>query len=482
MQLKQESNTEPRKKFHMIRRLRKAAAHATALDHLCESPHCGAILKLEAQAYAAWMNGVLKFELQDWKAALESLSKAQTIYEKLEATMHEDDRDIYRGKLMELQPSLRFCAYNIGDESAAADLVKMREQGCLSADLLTDIDELLAQTREKQAATLSEVTWRGRTVPLKQEKVSLCLVSVQEGEAMLEKAENLEAKLSIYDNLLAECKDALQILKDELRNDPSFSRRVEGSAVSSLHYLHSYVSFLRLTKTVERSRLLIESLQINQGERGDGKQSKPQDFIRLYEVIMQSLTEMQQLPGIEEDLDTVQQLSSQILAYKAFRAHYMAEALFGAKKWLEAMGMYQRAKQHAQGALRDKIEDELKKKLEDFLLAADAKCMSAHAYSIAGDENVSQRVENLGVDASKPLIDRMDYYYEDSKLLTKNPNLVKFPPDFQPIPCKPLFFDLALNHIQFPSLEDKLEAPKEGSKTGISGFVRGLWGWGGSKK
>lgn len=35
MQLRQEANTEPRKRFHMISRLRKACVHATQLQNLC---------------------------------------------------------------------------------------------------------------------------------------------------------------------------------------------------------------------------------------------------------------------------------------------------------------------------------------------------------------------------------------------------------------------------------------------------------------
>jgi len=35
MQLKSEANTEPRKRFHMISRLRKAVQHANTLDRLC---------------------------------------------------------------------------------------------------------------------------------------------------------------------------------------------------------------------------------------------------------------------------------------------------------------------------------------------------------------------------------------------------------------------------------------------------------------
>jgi hypothetical protein len=36
MQLKQEANTEPRKKFHMLSRLKKAVVYALQLENVCE--------------------------------------------------------------------------------------------------------------------------------------------------------------------------------------------------------------------------------------------------------------------------------------------------------------------------------------------------------------------------------------------------------------------------------------------------------------
>ena len=58
----------------------------------------------------------------------------------------------------------------------------------------------------------------------------------------------------------------------------------------------------------------------------------------------------------------------------------------------------------------------------------------------------------------------------------------------RPIACKPLFFDLALNHIKVP-LDDIAEkagvnskkSPSKDSGAGLSGFVKGLWGWGSGK-
>jgi hypothetical protein len=66
----------------------------------------------------------------------------RTIYEKLaKAVQAEDAVSIYEGKVAELKPSLRFCAYNIGDTTAAADLMQLRQEGHLgTAALMADID------------------------------------------------------------------------------------------------------------------------------------------------------------------------------------------------------------------------------------------------------------------------------------------------------------------------------------------------------
>lgn len=52
----------------------------------------------------------------------------------------------------------------------------------------------------------------------------------------------------------------------------------------------------------------------------------------------------------------------------------------------------------------------------------------------------------------------------------------------RPVPCKPLFFDLAFNFAEFPSLDHKMDTPNKKQNPGLTGFVKGLWGWGGSKK
>lgn len=118
---------------------------------------------------------------------------------------------------------------------------------------------------------------------------------------------------------------------------------------------------------------------------------------------------------------------------------------------------------------------------------------SAHAFSVLDDDGLANSTnagDILYGDAggkskqkslkSKPLFDRLSHYMEDQQLNTKNPNVYKLTPEIEPIPCKPLFFDLALNFVEFPSLDDRVEPDaNKGGKQGISGFVKGFLNWGG---
>lgn len=117
---------------------------------------------------------------------------------------------------------------------------------------------------------------------------------------------------------------------------------------------------------------------------------------------------------------------------------------------------------------------------------------SAHAYSVLADDGTGAASSDalLYGDSggrakqkslkSKPLFERLSHYVEDQQLNSKNPNVFKLTPDIEPIPCKPLFFDLALNFVEMPSLEDRIDssASSKSKQQGISGFVKGFLGWG----
>jgi len=479
MQLKFESNAEPRKKFHMVNRLRKAKKYADQLDAICaDSSRVDARTKLETKAYQCWLTGTLYFETGKWTEAQSMLSQAKTIYDSLSQAVEEEEGSLFRQKMEEITPSLRYCAYNIGDSSAKEDLLSMR-----GGHVGMELDSLISQTREQQAATLQDVEWRGRKMAVKQEKVRIFLMSYQESDEELTSARDSDAKLAVYEDLLLQCKDALQALREDLVEDPEFRTRQQQDSgkVGSQHFLYTYLQFTRQSIILSRNTVLIESMraQLEGREKpADGKRIiKPQDLVRMYENIIQSLNEVTSMAGLEEDENLKKSNQVKITFYRAFRSFYMAKAFIVAQKWPEAMAIFHKTKEYVAKARSDGgLEAELSCQLVNLEKLVEENQFVAHANSILETEEITDKVADMELKIKVPLVDRLDKYYEDSDVAKGKASLVHFPPEFEPIPCKPLFFDLAINHLEMPSLDSVMESKKEGDqKAGLGGWI---WGWG----
>ena len=157
----------------------------------------------------------------------------------------------------------------------------------------------------------------------------------------------------------------------------------------------------------------------------------------------------------------------------------------GTQKWAEAKALFQRAMTYANKAKNDSmLSKEMKVELDGLLKWIEGRQFMAHANSILESEGSSKQSTDKKdpEKAAVPLVERMDVYYEDPQLAAGKPNLYPFPPDFEPIPCKPLFFDLAREQVTFPNLEAKMAAPgSQGAhgQGGSSGWLGGwLGGWG----
>jgi len=497
MQLKFEMNSEPRKKYHMQNRLRKARHHAELLVQLvmAEGAPVDARTKLEAQAYSVWMTGLLCFELSDWVGAKSALTEARNIYEKLASITSVDDSAIYRSRMDEIVPNLRYCAYNIGDAAAKMDISKDLKGLRGHIQDTEQLDELIRETREQQAATLQDVEWRGRKMAVLQDKARTFLL--REKEFMSEISEgsddkedmSTDDKISAYESLLMDCKEAIEVLKKDLIEDPAFRNRQQTNEgpVSPMHFLHTYLTFIKCSKTIERNLVMIDSMKkVLSGESPQQKGKKPikpNDLVRLYENILQNLKDIPCLPGLEDDLEFHHETEAKVTFYKAARCYYIALSFMAAQKWAESMALFQRVVVYANKAKNDKLlEVSLKEEVAELLEAVEGRQFMAHANSILESEAVKAQGQELSKNGQeeskelsrKPLIERLDTYYEDPNLTNGKPNLANFPPNFRPIPCKPLFFDLAREHISFPDLQEKMKKPGQDEKQNDS---QGWWGW-----
>uniref|UniRef100_A0A3P9L7S4 Signal recognition particle subunit SRP68 n=1 Tax=Oryzias latipes TaxID=8090 RepID=A0A3P9L7S4_ORYLA len=485
MQLKQEANTEPRKRFHLLARLRKAAKHSERLEKLCESHRVDAKTKLEAQAYTAYLTGMVEFELQEWKRAMEAFNKCKTIYEKLASAFTEEMAALYRQRVDEISPNIRYCAYNIGDQNAINDLMQMRLTGGGGGMMAEKLETLITQARTKQAATMSEVEWRGRSVPVKVDKARIFLLGLADNEAAIAQAANEETKEHLYETLLAECRDTIQAVREELKSEAKLRERSsdsDGGKVSNLQFLHSYLTYIKLCTLVKRNESMAHTLQVQLKETGadDSKRGpRPQDLIRLYDIILQSLAELSTLPGLEDDHAFQKEVSLKTLIYKAYRCFFIAQSYVLVKKWSEALVLYERVLKYAKEvqskakSLNSSLKD--LPDVQELIAEVNAEKYSLQAAAILVMINSFFFITLILTPPPQPLCEHLETFRIDSTLVGKHPNLVPFPPDFQPIPCKPLFFDLALNHVTFPPLDDKVEQKGKG---GLTGYIKGIFGFG----
>ncbi|XP_029480629.1 signal recognition particle subunit SRP68-like [Oncorhynchus nerka] len=485
MQLKQEANTEPRKRFHLLSRLRKAAKHGERLEKLCESPRVDAKTKLEAQAYTSYLSGMVRFELQEWKAAMEAFNKCKTIYEKLASAFTEELAVLYHQRVEEISPNIRYCAYNIGDQNAMNELMQMRLSAGGGGGMMAEkLEALITQTRAKQAATMSEVEWRGRTVPVKIDKARIFLLGLGDNEAAIAQAANEETKERLYETLLAECRDTIQAVREELKTEAKQRERSDevSGKVSNLQFLHSYLTYIKLWTVVKRNESMAHMLQakLKEPQPDENKRGpRPQDLIRLYDIILQSLAELSTLQGLEEDHTFQKEVALKMLVYKAYRCFFIAQSYVLVKKWSEALVLYERVLKYAKEvqskakSLNNSLKD--LPDVQELITEVNAEKYSLQAAAILDTEDAPEAPSQQKVKDNTPLCERLETFHLDPTLVGKQPNLVQFPPDFQPIPCKPLFFDLALNHVAFPPLDDKVEQKGKG---GLTGYIKGIFGFG----
>lgn len=220
------------------------------------------------------------------------------------------------------------------------------------------------------------------------------------------------------------------------------------------------------------------------------KNVKPQDLVRLYDIIVQNYTDMAQLPGLLYDQEYQSDSELTIMYHKTFRAYYISLFYLANKKYKEAIGFcfrvdsYLKQLDQAFKNLR-KTElkvDELKSNLTKLRVDLEQFKYRLQTEALLEDKmdemSLKEQEQNRDKLEKIPLVDRLDIYLEDSSLVSSNPNVTRLALNFEPVQCKPLFFDLALNHLDLPDLDDKIEQKQvQGQQQGVKGFIKGFFGF-----
>ncbi|KAF8378074.1 hypothetical protein HHK36_029409 [Tetracentron sinense] len=445
-------------------------------------------------AYASYMKGNLLFEQdQNWDTALMNFKSARAVYEELGKYGDLENQVLCRERVEELEPSIRYCLHKVGESNIqTSELLDIGNMEGPALDLFkAKLEAVMADTRSQQAASMTEFNWLGHRFPIANAKTRVSILKAQE----LEKdqrdpaADSLpaEKKLVIFDKIFAAYHEA----RSCIRNDLVTAGNAE-NVKDELNGLDKAVSAVLGQRTIERNQLLVRIAKSkftrHRDDKGE-KVTKPEELVRLYDLLIQNTTDLCDLVSSgrdrkPEEVAFAEEYALKGLAFRAERCFYLAKSYSLAGKRTEAYALYCHARSLADNSLQklqnannsDKVMIQELKVLYDNCRSN--SCIE-HAAGIMEQETAPEKLSKgvstislTGADKKpeKFLLEKLDVY--ESAVGDSNvkgvPRIAGFPPASQAVPRSPIVLDIAFNSIDFPSLENRMKKDKKG-------FISRLW-------
>lgn len=342
---------------HIISRLNKATGYANQLVAILQDqPTSGAtnIDILEARAYLASLSGALQLEKRKWEQCLQCFAVVRVIYSALSQNAKRGAfRDLLSGTI---DPSLRYAAYQMklprsrplpsvaieffpSDSDLRSEVEKI-DPTCLA-------EEAAATRRTAEGGLLrlpDNIIWRSRTVALEDASIAQALAATTAAESHLTswladagKSASTKEKAAAYDSVISASQDTVDATKtaiDDLSSegvDPSDKR------MQDLQITRTAVNYTLVGWRVGRNRVLcgeqdgvfFEASQVKapksgkanvRRDEGSGKKlTKMRERVVLYDLTLQSLEFVLELPGVAADSSFVQELEAKRSYFRALR-------------------------------------------------------------------------------------------------------------------------------------------------------------------
>ena len=164
------------------------------------------------------------------------------------------------------------------------------------------LSDLLAKTKIEESENLNVTEWRGKKIAIRNEKIRVFLLNYREFQAQIDTTDLTdEEKLEKHGEIIMECGESIDLVKQELRQGPSskmsknnrstdwrsnqkvvFWSRTDPNHRPSIEKgiapksdLFAYLNFIRLECTIGRYTIIAEGL------------SKNNEYARVYEQVIQ---------------------------------------------------------------------------------------------------------------------------------------------------------------------------------------------------
>lgn len=455
---------EKKSRSRVLKKLKKATKWATLLlnkAQLCADP----TTLQECQAYASWIQANYALEKLDYQTASQEFAKAMQLCQKLsqsatsEGSCSNDDNNEDHAKVLErqdlfltrcdtvLRPLFRYCQYEL----------KQAGQPLMDEPSLATTTTTNTTTSGGPSDEDSSFSFRGQDLVVESKELRVVLLKLQsmqqdtptvsvtdqeklEGDDEEEKQQ--ESKETTFINILSVLDDALEIVQGVLA---TLDQAQTGPAVQARRQQYllwkGYLQWKKTSLVMDHTAKLLDTI--------DGHAEK----VHVYDALLQHAQTLLDLPrpsnDEEEEDEFALQAQANILRLRAMKTYHMA--------WY----YYERPQNYdAALALQDHAS-RLSKRAQEEIAACDEDMPNASEYVEA--------LENLPLNSLRAAIQAALYLEgatQDGKVgrrrNTDRPLWLRYQDndagsvlagDIQPIPvpCKPVFFDLALGYALDPS-------------------------------
>ncbi|GMH45838.1 hypothetical protein BSKO_13801 [Bryopsis sp. KO-2023] len=485
----EEGEAPPKVRHTIKRKFAKASKHAAHLAHLC-SKRCESKTYVEAVGYAAMMKGHYYKVLENWPSALQEYQKARKLFEELSKVGEFEQQALFTQVLEELDPSIRFCKYEMDKVGARPGVVDDEVMQSLEVRL----KELAVTAETENDATSVSISWCGVEYPVRNERLQAAVLEAQRFESQYKKEKDLE----VYDKVVSAYTGVKTLVKQALSAGGGANAL---GVASDLEGLQTAVLGIFLQHSIERALLQIK----HQAALYDKKllstlsstkaKVRPMDLVKLHDAVIGFTGELGELGmkiGGAQGEVLMEGCGAQVAHHQAARCYYVAHSFFVADKHEEAHALFERCLQRADKAiaLHEELEEVehgmiaemelIKQKAAAFRCAARAECA---ARTLREERTVTSQMGALNfktdpsqkkaVEPTKYLADNLDTWEPFIGTGGKGARIFRIPPPLDSMPIRPVVLDTAFNHITPPDLSSRL--PTKGQET-WAGKIWGMWG------
>lgn len=446
--------------------------------------------QLEAEAYSGWVHGNNHMERGELVLSLARFKQARAVFVQLGKVSDIEQQALCQERVQQIDPSIRLIEYDLAklkragyefSEADQAELLALQEEAEGDELLQRRLDEILAESRKREAETMSTVTWQGRRVPVKNERLRVGVIEAQQlaaraAEGGVGGGGGHERAVELHSGVMSAYDDALALARADIRE--AEKSLVKKNAMEHLEALRDFVTFHKLVATDARNRAMAAGMieQYEQQRRGEQavqtKKVRPDDLVHLYDRMLQNLDAAAEVAARGEAAEPLPAShAARRAGYVASRCFYLAESYRRTSQLAEAYALFGRARELAEAAGEGDLAKEAAAR-QSLVQVEDLQKRSGGAARKEGGQQQGKKDR-------RTLAERADDY--SAGPAKEHHRLVDLPEDYVAVPGKPVVFDLAFNSVAFPSVAHRLrdEVKKKQEKPAAPAADAGGGGGGG---